>query len=144
VQRLCGDRIVMSSPSETDFLMMMREHGQRVHQSSASPYLLQNATWQPIREYAEPALSGRFDEAAAISKPLDPLREISHRWIMGRWAKTQILPIAAIKAWSAMLGMAAGPVRTPLLQLSDREQAAMRAEIEATGLLFMEPVSAVA
>ena len=144
VHELVGDTIVLSSPSETDFLMMMREHGQRVHQSSASPYLLQTADWQPIRDYAELALDGRFDEAAAVSKPLDPLREISHRWIMGRWAKTQILPIAAIKAWSEMLGMAAGPVRTPLLQLSEDEKATMRREIEATGLLLNDRMSAVA
>ena len=67
VQRLVGDTIVMSSPSETDFLKMMRDHGQRVHQSSASPYLIQTAAWQPLREYADLALAGRFDEAAAIS-----------------------------------------------------------------------------
>ena len=58
VQRLCGDKIVMSSPSETDFLMMMRDHGQKVHQSSASPYLIQTAAWQPMRDYTELALAG--------------------------------------------------------------------------------------
>jgi len=144
VRKLVGNSIVMSSPSETDFLTMMREHGQRVHQSSASPYLLQTAAWQPIREYAELALDGRFDEAAEISKTLHPLREISHRWIMGRWAKTQVLPIAAIKAWSEMLGMAAGPVRTPLLQLSEIDQARMRDELDATGLLASRRTVAVA
>ena len=144
VQRLVGDSIVMSSPSETDFLKMMREHGQRVHQSSASPYLIQTAAWKPMREYADLALAGRFDEAAAISKTLDPVRAVSHRWIMGRWAKTGIIPIAAIKAWSELLGMAAGPVRTPLLQMSDADRTTMRREIEATGLLTVRQESAVA
>jgi len=144
VRKLCGERIVMSSPNEADFLMMMREHGQRVHQSSASPYLIQTADRQEMREYTELALAGRFDEAALVSAALDPLREVSHRWIMGRWRDTGVIPIAAIKEWSAMLGMAAGPVRTPLLQMSEADRAAMRQDIEATGILTGEPAAAVA
>ena len=144
IQRLAGDSIVMSSPSETDFLKMMRDHGQRVHQSSAAPYLIQTAAWQPMREYADFALEGRFDAAAEISRTLEPVRAVSHHWIMGRWAKTGIIPIAAIKAWSELIGMAAGPVRTPLLQMSDADRQTMREEIEAAGLLTAGQESAVA
>jgi 4-hydroxy-tetrahydrodipicolinate synthase len=43
VRKLCGDRIVVSHPSEADCLKLMREHGQRVHMSSAAPFLLQTA-----------------------------------------------------------------------------------------------------
>ncbi len=144
VQKLCGDKIVMSSPSETDFLMMIRDHGQRVHQSSASPYLMQTAAWQPMRDYAELALRGQFTEAAAISETLTPLRAVAKRWLHGRWHDTHILPIAAIKAWSEMLGMAAGPVRTPLLQMTEQERRTMRTEIEASGLLARTREPAVA
>jgi 4-hydroxy-tetrahydrodipicolinate synthase len=144
VRKLCGDRIVMSSPNEADFLMMMREHGQRVHQSSASPYLIQTAERQEMREYAELALAGRFDEAAVLSARLEPLREVSHRWMMGRWRQTGVIPIAAIKEWSAMLGMAAGPVRTPLLQMSEHDVNSMRIELEATGICNRDPVAALA
>jgi 4-hydroxy-tetrahydrodipicolinate synthase len=144
VQKLCGDRIVMSSPSENDFLMMMREHGQRVHQSSASPYLVQTASWQPMRDYTELALQGRFDEAAKISGTLTAARAVAKRWLHGRWHDTHVLPIAAIKAWSEMLGMAGGPVRTPLLQMSAEDRRAMRDEIAATGLLAGQRQAAVA
>jgi 4-hydroxy-tetrahydrodipicolinate synthase len=144
VRKLCGERIVMSSPNEADFLMMIREHGQRVHQSSASPYLIQTAERQEMRAYTDLALAGRFDEAAKVSSGLDRLREVSHRWIMGRWRETGVIPIAAIKEWSALLGMAAGPVRTPLLQMSEGERAAIRSDIEATGILTGEPVAEIA
>jgi 4-hydroxy-tetrahydrodipicolinate synthase len=144
VRKLCGKRIVMSSPNEADFLMMMRDHGQRVHQSSASPYLIQTAERQEMRAYAGRALAGRFDEAATISAGLDALREVSHRWIMGRWRETGVIPIAAIKEWSAMLGLAAGPVRTPLLQMSADDRAAMRRDLEATGILNGALVAEVA
>jgi 4-hydroxy-tetrahydrodipicolinate synthase len=144
VKQVCGDQIVLSSPSETDLLMLIREHGQRVHQSSASPYLFQTAAWQPMREYTELALQGRFAEAAPISDTLKPVRAVARRWLHEPWHATQILPLAAIKAWSEMLGMAAGPVRTPLLQLSEQERAALRSEIEAAGLLTLRPEAAVA
>jgi len=142
VRAQCGDRIVMSSPNEADFLMMIRDHDQKVHQSSASPYLIQTGERLPMRAYANLALQGRFDEAAVISKTLDPVRAVNHRWIMGRWRETGILPIAAIKAWSEELGMAAGPVRTPLLQMSDLERQTLRNEIAGVDILASQPLSA--
>lgn len=135
VQKACGDSLVLSSPAETQFLMMMREHGQRVHQSSAAPLLLQTRASQRMRKYAELGLAGKFDEAQQVSSGLDALRKVQHQWVMGDYQKTNILPIAAIKAWSEVLGMAGGPVRTPLLQMPSERRAAMRKDIESTGLL---------
>ena len=135
VQKACGEALTLSSPAETHFLMMIRDHGQRVHQSSASPYLLQTATSQRVRQYAELALAGKFDEAQRVSASLDPLRTVQHKWIMGEYHKTGVLPIAAIKAWSDILGMVGGPVRTPLLQMSAEQRAAMRKEVETIELL---------
>src|SRR5262245_19079279 len=144
VQRLCGHQIVLSSPSETDFLMMMRDHGQKVHQSSASPYLFQTAAWQPMRDYTELAHKGRFAEAEPISDTLKPARAVARRWVHEPWHKSQTIPIAVIKAWSEMLGMAAGPVRAPLLQLSEQERIALRGDIEQAGLLARQSEAAVA
>ena len=134
VQRLCGDKIVMSHPSETHLLGLMRDYGQRVHMSSATPYLYQTATWRPMRDYVELALAGKFDEAQNVAGALDPLREANERWVNGPWDKNAIIGIAAIKAWSEMLGMAAGPVRAPLLDMTAEEKQAMRADLEQAGL----------
>lgn len=144
VKRLTGGSIVLSTPSEKDFLMMMREHGQRVHQSSAAPYLMQSGTTRPVRDYTELALAGRFAEAERISAPLDPLRGVLHHWTIGRAHKTKVIPIAEIKAWSELLGMAGGPVRTPLLQLSAAERATLRDELVKVGLLASAPEPALA
>lgn len=135
VKRLCGDRLVLSSPNEAEFLMMMRDHGQVVHNSSAVPYLVQNEAWQPMQDYAELGLQGRFDEAEAVSMTLQPARSIVKYWLDDRYAETGILPIAAIKAWSEMLGMAAGPVRTPLLQMSKQDRAMLHSQVGSAGLL---------
>lgn len=138
VKRLCGDLLVLSTPFEAEFLMMMRDHGQVVHQSSAAPYLLQNEAWQPMREYTQLGLQGRFEEAEAISRTLLSLRLIVKSWLVERYRETNILPIAAIKAWSDMLGMAAGPVRPPFLQISPQDRLALRNQLAQTGLLTKE------
>jgi 4-hydroxy-tetrahydrodipicolinate synthase len=135
VKELCERRLVLSSPSETDFLMMMRDHGQKVHQSSAAPFLIQTPKWQPIKTYAGLALSGDFKGAAEVSATLNDIRKVQHRWIMGPYRETNILPIAPINAWTELLGMAGGPVRTPLQQFSDADRARMRQDLEASGLL---------
>jgi hypothetical protein len=40
--------------------------------------------------------------------------------------------------------MAAGPVRTPLLQMSEHDVNTMRTELEATGIFDRDPVAVLA
>lgn len=135
VRKLVGDDIVLSSPIEGDFLTMIRDHGQRVHQSSASPYLLQSPARQPIRDYSNHALAGRFAEAQPISDSLKAARAVGRKWLVEPFHHHKLIPIAAIKAWSELHGMAGGPVRHGLPQLTSAERAALRAEVEATGII---------
>lgn len=135
VKRLCGDRIVLSNSSETEWLTLMRDYGQQVHQSTPTPYLFQTPTWLPLREYTELGLSGRYDEAAAVSKTIQPARSIWERCMRVSWQEKKIIPIAWIKAWSELLGMAGGPVRQPLPQLTDAERLGLRSDLERAGLL---------
>ena len=135
VRRLVGDDIVMSSPIEGEFLNMMRDHGQRVHQSSASPYLLQSAARQPIRDYAQLALAGKFAEAQPISDTLKVARAVGRKWTVEPFHHHKLIPIAAIKAWSELHGMVGGPVRPPLPQLTAAERAELRADVERAGVL---------
>ena len=71
VQKLCGDRIVLSHPSETEWLKLMRDYGAKVHMSSAAPFLIQTPNWLLMRKYTELGLDGRFDEAASVYHELD-------------------------------------------------------------------------
>jgi 4-hydroxy-tetrahydrodipicolinate synthase len=144
VKRLCGDRIVMSHPSERDWLMLMRDYGQQVHNSSPAPYLLQTPDFLRIREYTAAGLAGRYEEAAAISRELDPLRALYEKWMAAPWARERIVPNAYLKAWSELLGMAGGPVRPPLQQITEAERAELRADLERVGLLARVPATAQA
>ena len=135
VKQLVGDKIVMSQPSEVNWMTAMREHGQTVHMSSPNPYTFQVPGWLPMNDYTDLALAGKFGEADAIAKTLQPLREAHNRWFVQPWAKHKIIPIAYLKYWTELLGMAAGPVRTPLLQLTEKEKQEMHADLEKTGIL---------
>lgn len=129
VKKLCGDRIVVSHPSEADCLKLMRDHGQRVHMSSAAPFTLQTAAWRPMREYVELALTGRFAEAERVANSMSAVRELAEKWLRDPWVKHKVLPIAQLKVWSEYLGLAGGHVRAPLLPLSAAESEALRRDL---------------
>ena len=138
-RKLCGDLITFSHPSETEFLKLMRDHGMKVHMSSAAPFLMQVPGYTPVRDYAELALAGKFKEAAAIRDGIQPLRVVNEKWMREPWLKHKIIPIHYLKAWSELLGMAGGPVRAPLPKVTDAERAALRAELDQCGLLARLP-----
>jgi 4-hydroxy-tetrahydrodipicolinate synthase len=134
VKKLCGDKIVISHPSETDCLKLMREYGQRVHMSSAAPFLIQTAGWTPMRDYVELALQGKFVEAEKVSRELQPVREVHEKWMREPWLKHKVIPIAQLKAWSDYLGLAGGHVRTPLLELTVAEREELRSDLDRLAL----------
>jgi len=135
VQKLCGDKIVMSHPSEALWFKLMRDYGAKVHMSSAAPYLIQTPDRPLMRDYTELALRGSFAEAEAVSRSLAPLRETQEKWMREPWLKQKIIPIACLKAWTEMLGLAGGPVRPPLPQFPSEERRTLRSEVEHCGLL---------
>ncbi|MDT4894028.1 MAG: 4-hydroxy-tetrahydrodipicolinate synthase [Pseudonocardiales bacterium] len=135
VLKLVGDRILVCEPNETVWLENMRDHGQTVFMSSAAPFLYQNATWQPMREYTQLALSGDYDRAAEVSATLDPVRELAIKWLHGRWARERINPVPCIKAWAGLLGMSGGTARPPLTPLTDAEHEELTSDLDKVGLL---------
>lgn len=144
VHKLCGERIVMSHPSEREWLRLMKDFGQRVHQSSPAPYLFQTPSWLPMREYTELGLAGRFEEAEKIAQRLEPLRQAYDKWMRQPWVQKRLIPIAYLKAWCELLGMAGGPVRPGLPQISDQERRELRADLERSGILARVPAAKAA
>jgi dihydrodipicolinate synthase/N-acetylneuraminate lyase len=50
------------------------------------------------------------------------------------WLKRKVIPIAELKAWSEVLGLAGGPVRAPLLELTAAQREELRCDLERVGL----------
>jgi 4-hydroxy-tetrahydrodipicolinate synthase len=138
VRSLTRGAIVLSDPAEPSWLDLMENEGQRVHMSSPYPYCLQTGDDQRLRQYTELALAGDFAAARAVSDTLAERRAVYAKWLQRPWRERRVIPIAYLKAWTELLGMAAGPVRPPLLPISDEEREEMRHDLVEVGLLARE------
>ena len=73
--------------------------------------------------------------ARALSDRLGPARDAFDRWMREPWLKRNVIPIAQLKAWLGLLGLPQGPVRPPLVPLTRDEEAALRSDLDAEGIL---------
>lgn len=125
---LVGDKILVSTASEEEWLDNIVELGWQLYLCSSPPYLIQTANDRRMHDYTELAFSGQIDEARRIRDSLDPVRKALKSTHPGG------KPQAHQKYWQELLGQSGGPVRPPLLQLTDEEKAATRLAFEGCGL----------
>lgn len=123
--RLAGDRLIVSTASEEEWLDNIIELDWQVYLCSSPPYLLQSAGDRRMRDYTDAAFAGDHARARAISATLDPLRAALKRTRPGD------KPQAAQKYWQDLLGQVGGAVRRPMLALTEAERGAIRAAFEA-------------
>lgn len=126
---LAGDRLLVSTASEDEWLDNVLELGWRLYLCSTPPYLLQTAADRRMRAYTDLAFAGRVEEARRLRDSLEPVRRALKDTRPG--AK----PHAHQKYWQELLGQAGGPVRPPLLGLTEAEKAATRRAFERCGLV---------
>lgn len=127
--RLAGDRILVSTSSEDDWLDNVEQLGWQLYLCSSPPYLLQTKNDRRMHEYTELAFAGRFDEARRVRDSLEPVREAIRR------TKPAGKPTAHGKYWQELLGQAGGRVRHPMLELTESEKEATSAAFGECGLV---------
>jgi len=126
--RMAGERLVVSTSSEEDWLDNIVELGWQVYLCSTPPFLLQTAVDRRMHDYTQLAFQKRNDEARKIRDSLNPVRHaLKSTRPAGKAAAHQ-------KYWQELLGQAGGAVRRPLLELTEAEKAATRAAFETCGL----------
>ena len=125
---LAGDKILVSTASEEEWLDNIIELGWRLYLCSTPPFLLQTKADQRINEYTRLAFAGRHDEARKLRDSLEPARQAF------RSARPSGTPQAYTKYWMELLGQVGGPVRRPLLNLTEAEKAATREALARSGL----------
>lgn len=125
---LAGDRILVSTASEEEWLDNIIELGWQLYLCSSPPYTLQSRMDRRIRDYTDLAFAGRFDEARTVSASLQPVRDALRR------TKPLEKPHAHQKYWQELLGQVGGRVRSPLLELTEEEKRATREAFETCGL----------
>ncbi|MFZ4286461.1 dihydrodipicolinate synthase family protein [Variovorax sp. HJSM1_2] len=125
---MAGHKILVSSASEEDWLDNIVELGWRLYLCSTPPFLLQTAVDQRINEYTRLAFEGQYLEARAVRDSLEPARQAFAS------ARPSGTPQAYSKYWLELLGQTGGPVRRPLLNLSEAEKAKARDALARSGL----------
>jgi 4-hydroxy-tetrahydrodipicolinate synthase len=134
--RMAGDRLIVSTSNEEEWLDNIVELGWQVYLCSTPPYLLQTAGDRRMHEYTELAFQGKTAQARDIRDSLNPVRKaLKSTRPAGKAAAHQ-------KYWQELLGQAGGRVRAPLLALTEQEKAATRAAFEACGLKAKERTAA--
>ena len=126
--RLVGDKILVSTASEEEWLDNILELDWKLYLCSNPPYLFQTAADRRMRDYTDLAFKGDATAARKIRDSLNPVREAFKK------SRPAEKPHAHAKYWQELLGQAAGPVRRPLLQLNDAEKATVRAALAGSGL----------
>lgn len=126
--RLVGDKIHVSTASEAEWLENIIDLDWKLYLCSSPPYQIQSAKDQRMNEYTRLAFAGDHDAARAVSASLQPVRDAF------RDSKPGGKPQAHGKYWQELLGQVGGPVRSPLLQLTEDEKAKTRAAFESCGL----------
>jgi 4-hydroxy-tetrahydrodipicolinate synthase len=125
---MVGDKIHVSNPDEPDWLENIIELGWKLYLCSTPPFLLQSKVDQRMNEYTQLAFAGKYEEARKVRDSLNPVRDaIKHSKPKGK-------PQAHGKYWQELLGQQGGPVRRPLLQLTEAEREATRQAFAQCGL----------
>jgi len=126
--RLSQGKLIVSTSNEEEWLSNILELGWQVYLCSTPPYLMQTAMDRRMHDYTELAFKGEADKARQIHASLDPVRQaLKQSRPNGKAAAHQ-------KYWQELLGQVGGPVRRPLLNLTENEKQATRQAFEAGGL----------
>lgn len=137
VHGLVGDSIVVCDANEGDWLFWHVEHGFPSLMSTPALAMYQTARHRPILEYTRMADAGDVDGARALQQTLHLERQAFEKWMRDQWlARGEgAIPIAELKAWLGLMGLPQGPVRPPLIPLSEGRAAELRADLDGLGLL---------
>jgi 4-hydroxy-tetrahydrodipicolinate synthase len=126
--RLAGDRIIVSTASEDEWLDNIVELGWRLYLCSSPPYLFQTRADRRMRDYTDLAFGGEIARARAVRDSLNPVREAFRR------SRPPEKFHSHSKYWQDLLGQIGGTVRAPMLALTEAEKEATRRAFATCGL----------
>lgn len=128
LSRMAQGKLIVSTSNEEDWLNNILELGWQVYLCSTPPFLMQTTHDRRMHDYTELAFRGEADQARAIHASLDPVRKAL------RQSRPHGKAAAHQKYWQELLGQVGGPVRRPLLNLTEEEKTATREAFKDCGL----------
>jgi 4-hydroxy-tetrahydrodipicolinate synthase len=126
--RLAGDQIIVSNPSEEDWLDNIRELNWQLYLCSTPPLLFQAKGDTRIHDYTQAAFAGNFSLAARLRDSLEPAR------VAFKAARLGSGPTPTSKIWQECLGQVGGPVRRPLINFTVEQRRQVVDFFSASGI----------
>ncbi|PLX36423.1 MAG: dihydrodipicolinate synthase family protein [Hyphomicrobiales bacterium] len=127
--QLVGDKLIVSTSSEDEWLDNIVELNWQVYLCSSPPYLIQTANDRRMRDYTDLAFAGDVEGARKVWESLQPVRQAL------KGSRPADKPHAHQKYWQEMLGQTGGRTRRPMLELTEAEKTATKAAFEGCGLV---------
>ncbi len=128
--RALGETAIISTPDEW-VLFRGPELGfeQRVMFANTSDWRFDTPGANHYVTFIERAMSGDLD-AGYYDEHIRPIKELSDAWWKRTVAKQAgALPVPMVKHWGEIMGMAGGPVRKPLSDLTEGEKAELAGDV---------------
>ena len=118
LRRMTADDFVVSDPIETHWLNDLRQGGQVMY--GAFHHILYGRKRGLLEEYTRLARSGEWDAAFDLYTELTPVRDLVDEVMLGPLTDnfTYATTLGNVKVWMQALGLAAGPLRSPMRQPS--------------------------
>jgi 4-hydroxy-tetrahydrodipicolinate synthase len=132
-EAVAGD-IVVSDPMETQWFFNRAYHKQQTFMSGPDPFLYQRKGNLGMERYTGLIDDGNLEEAWTAREAMNPIRRVSDKWIWGPWSRGAF-PIAALKDWMDLMGMAGGPTRAPMIPLTADEKKELEGDLRTVGLI---------
>jgi 4-hydroxy-tetrahydrodipicolinate synthase len=126
--QLAGDKIVVSAATdEVFFYQDFYGFRQQVLFANPCDWMFDTPEENYYVKFVEHACRGEMAQAAAVyQKKLNPLRQLFRHWMKYLMPKFGgAYPTQFKKAWAELMGLPAGPVRPPLLPLTDEEKSSL-------------------
>lgn len=135
LRRSTRDDFLVSDPFEGHWLNDLRQGGQV--QYGAFFHIVYGKKRHLLDEYTALARAGQWDAAYAKWKELEPVRDLLDELMLGPLSKTftYATTIGNIKAWYDAMGLAAGPVRSPIRQVSPARREEIKGRLQDLGVI---------
>ncbi len=135
LRRNTRDDFLVSNPFEGHWLADLRQGGQV--QYGAFFHIVYGKKRHLLEEYTALARGGQWDAAYAKWKELEPVRDLLDELMLGPLSKTftYATTIGNVKAWYDAMGLAAGPVRSPIRQVSPEKREEIKGRLQDLGVI---------
>ena len=128
--KIVGDKILVSTASEKEWLDNIIELNWKVYLCSSPPYLLQTKKDKRMQKYTNLAFNGSIKEAKKVSNSLEKIREAFKN------SQPKSKPHAHQKYWQELIGQVGGYVRFPSIELTNKEKQIIENSLANCGLLL--------